>query len=119
MQKYAAEGDIQLRQSLQGMIGSAQSLKTAQEHAADQLNRIIPYMQERALGLTEITQITGRQVAQVLQSLIATSRSLKDNADEGDATMRKLASAADGFGRTFVWRGQFAASQWQGLGRNN
>ncbi len=51
VQKHANDGDQQLRQSLQNMIGSAQSLKHAQEHAADQLNRIIPYMQERAHGL--------------------------------------------------------------------
>ena len=60
------DGNQQVRQVLEDMLGSASSLKHAQEHAADQLNRIVPFLQERAHGLSEITQITGKQVAQVL-----------------------------------------------------
>jgi HAMP domain-containing protein len=98
VENRAVAGDQQVRQSLQTMLTSAEGLKRAQEHAADQLNRVIPFMQERAQGLSEITQITGKQVAHVLQSLIVTERSLKQNAVHGDEAIKKLSSTADNLG---------------------
>ena len=95
VEKRAVSGDQQVRQSLQSMVVSAESLKHAQEHAADQLNRIVPYMHERARGLSEIAQLTGKQVAQVLQSLVLAERGLKANVAEGEDAIRKISSTAD------------------------
>ena len=92
------DGNQQIRHVLQDMMGSAQSLKNAQEHAADQLNRIVPFLQERAQGIAEITQITGKQVSQVLQSLIITERAIKTSADQSDEAIKKLSSTADDLG---------------------
>jgi HAMP domain-containing protein/ABC-type transporter Mla subunit MlaD len=98
VEKRAVHGDQQVRQALQNMLGSAESLKNAQEHAADQLNRIIPFLQERTQGLSEITQITGKQVAQVLQSLAQTERGLRTSAVSSEEAIRKFSSTADTLG---------------------
>ncbi len=98
VESRAVQGDQQVRQSLQSIVASAEGLKSAQEHAVDQLNRIVPYLQDRARGLSEITQLTGKQVAHVLQSLVVTERNLKKNAEQGDEAIHKLSSTADNLG---------------------
>ncbi len=98
VEKRAVDGDQHARQALQGVMSSAQSLKTAQEHAADQLSRLVPFMQERAHGMAEITQITGRQVAQLLSSLTLSERGLKASADQSSEAIKKMFSAADDLG---------------------
>ena len=94
----AVHGDGQVRQALTNMLGSAQGLKNAQEHAADQLNRIIPDLQARAQGMAEITQLTGRQVSQVLQSLTSAERGIKHSAEQSQQTIAKLSATADTLG---------------------
>jgi DNA repair exonuclease SbcCD ATPase subunit len=94
----AVGGDKEVRQALGNMVASAQNLKHAQEHAADQLNRIVPYLQERAQGLSDITQLTGKQVGQILQSLMLSERALKTSAEHSEDAIKKLSSTADGLG---------------------
>jgi methyl-accepting chemotaxis protein len=98
VEKRAVSGDLQVRQALHSMLGSAESLKNAQEHASDQLNRIIPFMQERTQGLSEIAQITGKQVAQTLQSLTTSERGLRTSAEQSEEVIRKLSTTADTLG---------------------
>lgn len=98
VEKRAVAGDHQVRQALQGMLGSAESLKNAQAHAADQLNRIVPHLQERTQSISDIAQLTGKQVAQVLQSLIVTERGLRSSADQSEEAIRKFSSTADTLG---------------------
>lgn len=98
VEKRAVTGDHQVRQALLGMLGSAESLKNAQEHAADQLNRIIPFLQERTQSISEITQLTGKQVASALQSLQLTERTLKTTAAQSESTIQKFTTTADTLG---------------------
>lgn len=98
VEKRAVSGDHQVRVALQNMLGSAESLKTAQEHAADQLNRIIPYLQERTQSIGEIAQITGKQVAQALQSLTQSERGLKSSAEQSEVAIKKFTATADTLG---------------------
>lgn len=98
VERRAVSGDQQVRQALQGMLASAENLKNAQAHAADQLNRIIPYMKDRAHGLSEITQLTGKQVAQVLQSLILAERGLRQSLAGGEEAIRKMSTTASDLG---------------------
>lgn len=98
VEKRAVSGDQQVRQALQGMLGSAEHLKKAQEHAADQLNRILPFLQERTNNLSEITQITGKQISQALQSLMLTERGLKNTAESSEDAIKKIAATADTLG---------------------
>jgi len=91
-------GDQQLRQAISDMAGSAENLKNAHAHAADQLNRIIPHIQERAQGLAEIAQITGKQIGQALQSLSASETGLRTNTHDVKETLAKLSSTADDLG---------------------
>jgi len=98
VESRAMSGDQQVRQALHNMVSSADSLKNAQEHAADQLNRIIPFLQERASGLAEITQITGKQVTQALQNLTQTERGLRSSAEQSEEAIRKFSSTADTLG---------------------
>lgn len=96
--KRGQDGDQQVKRVLQEIVGSANGLKHAQEHAADQLNRIIPYLQERAHGMAEIASITGKQIAQTLQSLTLSERSLKSSADQSDMAVKKLLTNSDDLG---------------------
>ncbi|MDX2027165.1 MAG: hypothetical protein SFW62_00860 [Alphaproteobacteria bacterium] len=98
IEKRGLDGDQRVKQALQSTLTSAQSLKNAQEHAADQLNRILPFLQDRAQGMAEITQITGKQVAQVLQSLTLAEKSLRASADQSQEAIKKLSVAGDDVG---------------------
>ena len=98
VEKRAVNGDQQVRQALQNMLGSAESLKNAQEHASDQLNRIVPFLQERTQGISEIAQITGKQVSQALQALSTTERGLRATAEQSEDAIKKLAEGADTLG---------------------
>ncbi|MDR3424450.1 MAG: hypothetical protein P4M13_05150 [Alphaproteobacteria bacterium] len=96
--KSGQSGDMQIKQAIAEMTGSAENLKNAHAHAADQLTRLIPLIQDRAQGLAEITQITGKQIAQTLQSLATSEIGLKSNAEQAGETLNKLSSTADDLG---------------------
>lgn len=90
--------DQQAQQLLTSVVGSAQSLHGAQQAAEVQLNHLIAYLEERARGLAEVTQITGRQVAQTLQSLSLTEHNLRSSAEQNQETVRRLASSTNDLG---------------------
>lgn len=96
--KNGNDGSQHVKQVLHEIKSSAEGLRHAQDHAADQLNRIIPYLQERAHGMAEIASITGKQIAQTLQSLTLSERTLKSSADQSDAAVKKLLGNADDLG---------------------
>jgi hypothetical protein len=96
--QHGQNGDQQIRQAIQEMVGSAENLKNAHAHAADQLNRLIPHIQDRAQGMAEIAHITGKQIGQTLQSLAASEAGIKANADQAKETLNRLFSTADDLG---------------------
>lgn len=98
VEEQTVAGQAQARQSLQTAISMAASLKSAQEHATDQLNRIVPYLQERAQGMTEITQIAGKQVTQIMQALAQSERALRQSAEQSGSAVEKLSKSADHLG---------------------
>lgn len=98
VEKRGLDGDHQIKHVVHTLVSSAQSLKNAQEHSTDQLNRIIPFLQDRAQGMAEIAQITGKQISQVLQNLTLTERGLKSSAEQSDLAIKKLSTTADDLG---------------------
>lgn len=98
VEKRATSGDQQVRQALQGLVGSAASLKNAQEHTTDQLGRLVGFLQDRAQNLSDATSIAGKQLAQALQSIALSQHTLKSSADQGDEIVRRLSNTADGLG---------------------
>ncbi|MFA5040602.1 MAG: hypothetical protein WC464_03090 [Bdellovibrionales bacterium] len=91
-------GDKQIAQALQSMVGGAENLKNAHAHTADQLTRLVPIIEERAQKLSEITQITGKQLTHTLQSLVASEMSLKTHTEKSGEILTKLSSTADDLG---------------------
>jgi hypothetical protein len=96
--QHGHNGDQQIRHAISEMVGGAESLKNAHAHAADQLNRLVPHIQERATGMAEIAQITGRQVAQTLQTLTLNEMNMKASAETAKETLARLSSTADDLG---------------------
>jgi len=96
--EHGQNGDQQIRQAIHGMIGSAEGLRNAHAHAADQLNRLIPHIQERASNMSEIAAIAGKQIGQTIQSLAASEIGMKTNAEHANTTLIKLAETADNLG---------------------
>ncbi len=91
-------GDAMIKQAIADMFGSTENLKNAHSHAIDQLNRLIPHIQERAQGLAEITHITGKQISHTLHSLSASEEGLKINAEQVSETLAKISTTADDLG---------------------
>jgi len=91
-------GDNQIKMAISEMVSSAESLKNTHAHTADQLNRLIPHLQERAKSLSDITQATGKQLAHTLQSLTSSEIGLRNNAEQAKTTLVKLSSTADDLG---------------------
>ena len=96
--QHGQNGDQQIRQAIHDMVGSAEGLKNAHAHAADQLNRLIPHIQDRATSMGEIAQIAGKQIGHTIQALSASELGLKTNAENAKETLIKLASTADDLG---------------------
>jgi len=90
--------DQQVQQLLGSVMGSAQSLRGAQAATEAHLGHLIAYLEERAKGMAEVTQIAGRQVAQTLQSLSLTEHNLRGSAEQNQETVRKLAESTDELG---------------------
>jgi methyl-accepting chemotaxis protein len=93
--KERTSGAEDIRETMHSIAGSAQSLQKAQEYAAAQLSRLTGFMQERAQGLADLTQIAGKQVAQSLQSLDRTEHHLRLSADQNQETAQRMSSTAD------------------------
>ncbi len=91
-------GDQQIKTAISEMVASTEHLKNTHAHTADQLNRLIPHLQERAKNLSEITQATGKQLAHTLQSLTSSEIGLRNNAEQAKTTLAKLSSTADDLG---------------------
>jgi hypothetical protein len=91
-------GEQQVQQLLQSVAGSAQNLRSTQETTVAQLDQLISYLEERAKGMAEVTQIAGKQVAQTLQSLSLTEHSLRASAAQNQQTVQKLAASTDELG---------------------
>lgn len=96
--EHGQNGDLQIRQAIHGMMNSAEGLRNAHAHAADQLNRLIPHIQERASNMAEIAQVAGKQIGQTIQSLAASELGMKTNAEHAKDTLIKLAETADNLG---------------------
>jgi len=97
-EKRGLDGDQMVKRLVQNIGSSAESLIHAQQHAAEQLNRLMPFMQERANGLAEIAQLTGKQVSQALQNLTLSERGLRASAEQSDVAIKKLSGTADELG---------------------
>ncbi|HUY68123.1 MAG TPA: hypothetical protein VMV79_02345 [Alphaproteobacteria bacterium] len=89
------QGEDDIRRLMQSVSGSAQGLHKAQEYAMAQLNRITGYLQERAQGLADLTQITGKQVAQTLSAIDRSEHDLRLSAEQNQETAQRLSSSAD------------------------
>ena len=98
VEKRGLDGDQQVRRAVQNIASSAESLIHAQQHTAEQLGRLLPYMQERAQGMAEIAQLTGKQVSLALQNLTVTERGLRGSAEQSDEAIKKLSTTADELG---------------------
>jgi len=98
IEQRGLNGNKQIAQAIKEMLNGTESLKNAHAHATDQLSRLIPSIQERAKGLSDITQITGKQLTHTLQSLATSEISLKNNAEQAKETLTKLSSTADDLG---------------------
>ncbi|MDD4616086.1 MAG: hypothetical protein PHW76_03085 [Alphaproteobacteria bacterium] len=99
IEKGSKDGNKQIMKAIAEMAGGAENLKNAHAHTSDQLARLIPAIQDRAQGLAEITQITGKQLTHTLQSLASSEITLKANADQVKETLDKLSSTADDLGQ--------------------
>jgi hypothetical protein len=96
IEQRGQNGDKQIAMAIRDMVGGAENLKNAHAHTADQLARLVPTIQDRAQGLAEITQITGKQLTHTLQSLASSEIGLKANTEQAKETLAKLSATADG-----------------------
>ena len=89
------DSEQHVMQLLQTISGSAQTLTSTQQTAAAQLTQLVNHLRERASGMSEITQIAGRQVALTLQSLVHTEHDLRTSAVQSKETVNKLAASGN------------------------
>lgn len=100
--EYREGGQRQMEELLHTVSASARELHAVQENTSVQLNHLVPYLQERVHGLTEMTQLTGKQVAQTLQSLTVTERHLRTSAEQSEQNVQKLTTSANEVGERLV-----------------
>jgi hypothetical protein len=98
IQNEREDRERQMQELVNSVANSAHSLHGARQAAEVQLNHLIAYLEERARGMAEVTQIAGRQVAQTLQSLSLTEHNLRSSAEQNQDTVKRLASSTSQLG---------------------
>jgi methyl-accepting chemotaxis protein len=77
---------------------SAANLISTQEKAAIQINRIAPFLQDKAQKLAEVTAMAGTQIASTLQSLLQSSLDLKQSVSQSQQSVQQLAGETGAIG---------------------
>jgi methyl-accepting chemotaxis protein len=98
VEKHSTANDLALQKLASTLANSAQSLTQTQEKGAAQIGKLVPYMQERAQNMAEVTRIAGTQMSQMLQNLMQVEQSLRGNATQSQQIIQQLAGDANQMG---------------------
>lgn len=93
VQQHGAVNEKSIKSLTTILTEASQSLSQAQEAGVRQINKIVPFMQERMQNMAEVTQLAGTQMTQSLQSLIKTETSLRSAATQSQQTVQQLANS--------------------------
>lgn len=75
-----------------------QRVSHGMEKAFEQLEQLVPFMQKRAQGMAEVTQIAGSQVASSLKTLTDSERMMRDSTVKNQQTVDQLTSSTKDLG---------------------
>ncbi|MDD5586138.1 MAG: hypothetical protein PHY92_04160 [Alphaproteobacteria bacterium] len=92
LQQQGTAGHAEMQKLVQKLASSAQAMAVAQEKNVAQMNALVPYMQERAHNMAEVTHIAGSQIAQTLQDLMKAEQDLRGNAEQSAGIVDQFAS---------------------------
>ena len=95
LQQHGAQSQKALHNLTEDLTGSTRALLDAQEKAAAHVEKLVPFMQERAHNMAEVTHIAGTKVTQTLQNLLTTEQNLRGSMAQSQATIANLASSAN------------------------
>lgn len=92
IKEHGLRSDQALQSVTRSISDSAANLISTQEKTAIQINRMVPYMQDRAQKLVDVTAYAGTQVATTLQSLLQSSLDLKQSVSHSQQNVQQLAT---------------------------
>jgi len=98
LQQQEAEGHRELQKLAQELSSSARSITSVQDKMAAQMLKLIPFMQERAHNMAEVTHIAGTKMTHVLENLIRAEQDLRDKAKQSAETVEKFAGNTNQMG---------------------
>lgn len=98
VKQHGSRSDQALQSVTRSISDSAANLINTQEKAAIQINRITPFLQDKAQKLAEVTALAGTQVASTLQSLLQASYDLKNSVTQSQQSVQQLAGETGSIG---------------------
>lgn len=98
LQQQGAINENAVKSLTSTLTEASQALAQTHEAGVRQINKIVPFMQERMQNMAEVTQLAGTQMTQSLQSLIKTESTLRSAAAQSQQTVQQLAQSTGQMG---------------------
>lgn len=95
LQQHGAHSQKALHNLTEDLTASTRGLLDAQEKAAAHVEKLVPFMQERAHNMAEVTHIAGTKVTQTLQNLLTTEQNLRGSMANSQTVIANLAASAN------------------------
>ncbi len=91
IQIHDSDSHQALQQLVRRIDSTAQSFTQVQDRATTQMNKLVPYLQERAHSMAEVTSIAGSQIAQSLEKLMKVEEEMRNNAAQSQQVVSQFA----------------------------
>ncbi len=96
--RHGQDSDLAVQRLAQSLDSSAKTLLGTHQRAAAQIDKLVPYMQERAAGMAEITTMAGAKVTQVLQTLLQAGQEASGTVKQAGELAASMAASSSQLG---------------------
>ncbi len=98
LQQFGNASRDTIKKLSEDLAASGSSIVKTHERGAAQLDRLVPFMQERAQKMAEVTHIAGTKVTEMLQALVQAEQTLQKSAVQSQDIVHKFGSTTNQIG---------------------
>ena len=98
IQNHGTSTDKSLQAITRNLTEAARRIVEGQDKTTGKLAKLVPFLEERAKNMAEVTQLTGTQVAQSLQVIVQAEEQVRANAAQSSQTVKLLSESANQMG---------------------
>jgi hypothetical protein len=98
IQRTGVLNESAVKQLEQSLSNTTKIVAQAQDRALAQIEKVIPFLQDRAQNMAEITSLAGTQVTQSLSSLLSSEKNMRSQATQSQQVITQLANTTNQLG---------------------